>query len=156
MIIRTKVFLRTSIVINILFIYSRLFSPQRLSMWAPNSIINDKNFNIGWYVKWINFQMPSNKSSEYYIIFWTPTGDSLESWKYYYINWITYEKGSSVNTNLKELKVRSNSKEKIELFDSTYIFEIYKESGKVIWKDKNWDMFELVNFKKTFWYQRLF
>lgn len=141
----SKILLVLSLLLNIIFlVYTSL--PQYFSLGVNHDISDFNHFQSGGYVKSLNFKWVS---SEFYIIFTWKT-EYLEDWTeatdYYYINWLQPDWGIAY-TWLKPLEVDSVDESKIVLFDDMYTFEVYK-TGRVLWKDKNGEMFELINIIK--------
>jgi hypothetical protein len=145
---KTKLLFFLSIFINIL-IFWYLLIPKYWAFSNDGLYSDDSAFSIWWLVKWLNFKTP--KTTEWYIIFWYKGySDLSDKMLYYYVNFL-WEKDWLINSNLKKLEVKSNSDKELVIWDSTYEFTISKNTWKVTWKDKNWQIFELW-MKKYIWF----
>jgi len=139
-----KVLLIISLIINLWFLVAN-YTPQYFSL-GINHALDFNQLKVGGYVKGLNFEWVS---SEFYLIFSWKTEykeDWVEFTDYYYLNWLQTDWSIALSW-LKQLEIKSIDESQIVLFDDMYTFEVYK-TGKVLWKDRNGEMFELSNIIK--------
>ncbi len=149
-----KIALTISILINIALIWIRYFGVQYRTIDISTHSTTGQSFHLWWYVEGINFKTPWVKWLEYYLLFWVPNNTITWDSDYFYLNGVTISNNwSSIQNDLRKLRVKLHTSDTLVLFDNQYTFTIDKISWSISWEDNHWKKFRLNPDIKTYWYQ---